>query len=62
VTKLGLSQKPGLKLAAANPVRSSGSSALVHPENEIEVSVVLPCLNEAETVGTCVRNAIAALK
>jgi glycosyltransferase involved in cell wall biosynthesis len=62
VTKLGLSQKPGLKLAAANPVRSSGSSALVHPENEIEVSVVLPCLNEAETVGTCVRKAIAALK
>jgi glycosyltransferase involved in cell wall biosynthesis len=27
-----------------------------------EVSVVLPCLDEAETVGTCVRKAVAALR
>ncbi len=29
---------------------------------EIEVSVVLPCLNEAETVGTCVSAALQTLK
>lgn len=28
----------------------------------IEVSVVMPCLNEHETVGTCVRKAVAALR
>jgi hypothetical protein len=28
----------------------------------VELSVVMPCLNERETVGVCVRKAIAALK
>ena len=28
----------------------------------VEVSVVLPCLDEAETVGTCVRKALSALR
>jgi hypothetical protein len=31
-------------------------------DREIEVSVVMPCLNEALTVGTCVAKAVAALK
>ncbi|MCZ6679288.1 MAG: glycosyltransferase [Candidatus Poribacteria bacterium] len=31
-------------------------------ENEIEVSVVIPCLNEAQTVGVCVKKAKRALK
>ncbi len=31
-------------------------------EDEIEVSVVLPCLNEAETVATCVRTALDTLR
>ena len=31
-------------------------------EEEREVSVVLPCLDEARTVGTCVRKALAALE
>src|SRR6185437_6584305 len=31
-------------------------------DDEIEVSVVLPCLNEAETVGTCVKTAIDTLR
>ena len=57
-----MSQKPSLKLAAADSARSSGTSARVHLEEEIEVSVVLPCLNEAETVGSCVRKAIGALE
>ena len=32
------------------------------PAPAIELSVVLPCLNERETVGTCVQKAVAALK
>jgi glycosyltransferase involved in cell wall biosynthesis len=32
------------------------------PETQLELSVVLPCLNESETVGVCVRKAIAALR
>jgi glycosyltransferase involved in cell wall biosynthesis len=31
-------------------------------EQPPELSIVFPCLNEAETVGTCVRKAIAALR
>src|SRR3954466_969194 len=30
--------------------------------DEIEVSVVMPCLNEARTVGICVRKAVEELK
>lgn len=29
---------------------------------ELELSIVMPCLNEAETVGTCVRKALEFLK
>ena len=31
-------------------------------QDNVEVSVVMPCLNEAETVGTCVRKAADALR
>jgi glycosyltransferase involved in cell wall biosynthesis len=31
-------------------------------EREIEVSIVIPCLNEAETLGTCVTKALQALR
>ncbi len=31
-------------------------------EQPLELSVVMPCLNEAETVAVCVRKAISALK
>ena len=34
----------------------------VTPSAAIEVSVVMPCLNEAETLGTCVRKAWAGLE
>jgi glycosyltransferase involved in cell wall biosynthesis len=33
-----------------------------HPQEQPEISVVLPCLNEAETVSICVRKAMAALR
>jgi len=31
-------------------------------ETQVELSVVMPCLNEEETVGVCVRKAVAALR
>src|ERR1700735_2016361 len=31
-------------------------------EKQMEVSVVMPCLNERETVGVCVRKAMTALR
>lgn len=53
---------------AREPVRGSAppaagpvSSAVDPAEREVEVSVVMPCLNEAEGVGLCVRKALAAL-
>jgi len=32
------------------------------PDNDIEVSVVLPCLNEEKTIGVCVAQALATLE
>src|SRR4051794_35479105 len=32
------------------------------PNNDFEVTVVMPCLNEARTVGKCVGKAVAALE
>lgn len=32
------------------------------PHQRLELSVIMPCLNEHETVGTCVRKALAALR
>ncbi len=34
----------------------------MNSENEIELSIVLPCLNEERTVGTCVNKALGFLK
>ena len=31
-------------------------------QNEIELSIVMPCLNEAETIGTCIKKAKKSLK
>jgi glycosyltransferase involved in cell wall biosynthesis len=36
--------------------------ALATAEHPIELSVVMPCLNEQETVGVCIRKAMVALK
>jgi len=41
---------------------SSADQTTAVPREAIEVSVVLPCLNEKETVGICVAKAVAALK
>jgi glycosyltransferase involved in cell wall biosynthesis len=50
---------------AAQPRPSSTSSHEVEiplPVYEYELSIVMPCLNEADTVGTCVRKAHAAIE
>ena len=46
-------------------VRRTGfqfSDNLVQAEQPLELSVVLPCLNEAETVETCVRKALRSMR
>lgn len=44
-------------------VSDAVEAAGVEPsERQVELSVVMPCLNERETVGACVRKAIAALR
>ena len=48
------------KISAADI--APGSAALAAPEEQIELSVVMPCLNERETVGVCVRKAMATLR
>src|SRR5579862_4986952 len=37
-------------------------NAEVTNEGQLEVSVVMPCLNEAETLGTCIEKALRALQ
>src|SRR5689334_6621061 len=37
-------------------------SGIADDRDEVELSVVIPCLNEAATVGICVKKAIDALK
>jgi len=48
---------PANSVATADAVESGDL-----PDSAIEVSVVIPCLNEADTVGTCVGKAVAALR
>ena len=40
----------------------AGSAAVSAPGDQLELSVVMPCLNERETVGVCVRKAMATLR
>ena len=40
----------------------TGSGGFPPTEKRVELSVVMPCLNELETVGVCVRKAIASLR
>jgi len=38
------------------------SSAVAFASESIELSVVMPCLNEQETLSVCVRKALASLR
>src|SRR5271167_3271541 len=49
-----------MSVFSGNGEAAAGAAASV--EDNLEVSVVLPCLNEAETVGTCVTTAIETLR
>ena len=45
---------------SSNNVNQATSNSPI--ENKVEVSVVMPCLNEAQTIGTCVQKALRAMK
>ncbi|MCS6850284.1 MAG: glycosyltransferase family 2 protein [Gemmataceae bacterium] len=44
------------------PIAVTSSQAVTREEWPLEVSVVMPCLNEADTVATCIRKARRALQ
>ena len=52
-----------MSVERSDPSRPPVSETGVHPTGEggPEVSVVMPCLNEHETVGACVQKAVEAL-
>jgi glycosyltransferase involved in cell wall biosynthesis len=52
-----------MSVERSDPSRAPVSETGVHPTGEggPEVSVVMPCLNEQETVGACVQKAVEAL-
>jgi glycosyltransferase involved in cell wall biosynthesis len=54
--------RTGAPAAAAPPPAESPASPSADPASPPEVSVVMPCLNEAETVATCVSKALRALR
>jgi len=56
MSDLQVEQRSDLKLSTPSDEAVAGSVG-----TDFEVSVVMPCLNEAETVGICVEKAIAAL-
>ena len=49
-------------LAAMGNLAEAAESAARSDAEELELTVVLPCLNEAETVGLCVRKAVAWIR
>ena len=42
--------------------RSASSTVMVDDHDQVELSVVMPCLNEAETLATCIRKAQETLE
>jgi glycosyltransferase involved in cell wall biosynthesis len=34
----------------------------LHNSSQLELTVVMPCLNEADTLAVCIRKALAAMK
>jgi hypothetical protein len=53
---------PSAASAADEPPRESRTGLHETAHDEIEVSVVMPCLNEADTLATCIRKARAAIE
>src|SRR5215813_2107673 len=51
-----------LKLQMENAVESAPAETPVAVQNSLELSVVMPCLNEAETLRNCIMQAAGALR
>ncbi|MGQ0634366.1 MAG: glycosyltransferase family 2 protein [Planctomycetaceae bacterium] len=52
-----------MRTSVASPAKPANDQLLdTNDESEVELSIVLPCLNEHETVGECVRKAVHALE
>jgi glycosyltransferase involved in cell wall biosynthesis len=51
-----------LKVSAVVGTKGESQTIGIAAQSEIEVSVVMPCLNEAETLETCIRKAQRALE
>ena len=47
---------------SASRVLGQELDGLVSERQRVELSVVMPCLNERDTVGVCVRKAVATLR
>jgi glycosyltransferase involved in cell wall biosynthesis len=50
-----------MALAAARPQHAASPEQAAPPQPELELTIVMPCLNEAETIGVCVKAARAFL-
>ena len=44
--------------ATVNAAKHGSPDPLTEVENTLEVSIVMPCLNEAETLATCIQKAL----
>ena len=44
------------------PEMASGTTSTPNMADKIELTIVMPCLNEAETLATCIRKALAGMK
>ena len=51
-----------LPSSSSSPAAGSRFSAFSPAAAGIELSVVMPCLNEADTIGTCISKALAAFE
>ncbi len=61
-TNAGECDYPTHQVTSTKSASARDSAETKGDDGEIEVSVVMPCLNEHETVGVCVRKAVEALQ
>ncbi len=57
-----LDRRPISRLGKANVTQTPTPSVSQSPTEQLELSIVMPCLDEADTVGTCVLKAVNALQ
>lgn len=49
-------------MSSAVPVTSNDQRNLTHPKDEVSVTILMPCLNEAETLERCIQKAHSSLR